>query len=457
MDLPRPSEIKIDEVTGTMLEDLNALAYQVNTIRPLDEAVLHLVNDELLGERVYNSNKIEGSTLTLGETRLILQKQTYIDVQKKREAREALNLGEAVRKIEQLLESEGAWHDVSRFLEVHEILMKGVNDRITGVLRNRDVMIRGAKHQPPGPHEVSDLVDRFFEYSHEAKESTHGLILATWTHWAIARIHPCEDGNGRMARLWQDMLLLQGRFTVAIIQAQDREAYLKTLSQADEGDFNPLTQLVCQRVMSTLQLYLNAQEEADASQNWAAQLVGESSTRDVERRKLDYMRWHLAVEQLRDAFTRCASLLNRGGDRSIEVQVQSYEVIDQPTWETLSAGGSAQKTWYFKVHFRKNNHIMWYYFCFGRHLWHVDGDSIEEEGPFVAILVSQQHLGDERAMRLDEIENSPVSLRELLVSGRQVVRRRWDFEKSRMIYDRDVKPMKIAQDFFEAVILKVLI
>jgi fido (protein-threonine AMPylation protein) len=358
-------------------------------------------------------------------------------------------------RIEQLLELEGAWHDVSSFLEVHEILMKGVSDRIAGVLRNRDVMITGAKQQPPGSHQVSDLIDQFFGHLSEADETTNGLVLATWAHWAIARIHPFEDGNGRLARLWQDLLLLRARLTVAIIRPQDRETYLDALSKADQGEFNPLAQLICQRVMSTLQVYLNAQEAADALQGWAAEIVGEAAAREAERRKLDYQRWLHAVEQLRDAFERCASLINRGGDRSVEVQVQNYDIIDQPTWETLLSGGSAQKSWFFKVHFRKHE-VVWYYFYFGRHHWHVAGDSVEDEGPFVAILVSEQRPGDEFATRLDLVENSPITLRELLVLGRQVVRRRWDFGTSRMIYDRDVKPIEVAKDFFEEVILKAL-
>jgi Fic family protein len=452
---PGPSEIQIDEVTGAMLRDLQDLAHQVNEIRPLDELVLRQVNEELFGDRVFNSNAIEGSTLTIQETRLILQSQTFLDVRKKREAQEALNLGKAAHRIEQFVGRSDAWHDVSSFLDVHEILMTGVHDQIAGVIRNQDVMIRGAKRQPPASHEASELVDRFFENLKNVDSTINGLILATWAHWAIARIHPFEDGNGRLARLWQDLILLRSGLTVAIIRPQDRESYLDALSQADEGDFNPLAQLICQRVMRTLQTYINAQDAADELQGWAADLVGESSTREAERRKLDYQRWHHAIEQLRDAFERCTSLVNRGGDHTLEIQLQNFDIIDQATWETLRSGGSAKKTWFFKVNFRKPDRAVWYYFYFGRHIWHTE-DSIEDDGPFVAILVSEQHPGEDFAIRIDEIENSPVSLRELIIFERSLVRRRWDYLSSRMTYDRDVKPIEVAKNFFEDVILKVL-
>ncbi len=121
------------------------------------------------------------------------------------------------------------------------------------------------------------------------------------------------------------------------------------------------------------------------------------------------------------------------------------------------SGGGAKKTWFFKTLFIKNDEVIWYFFYFGRHHWHLPDATIEDEGPFVAILVSQQHPGEELATRLDEVENSPVSLRELLVQGRQIVRRRWDFATSRMVYDRNVKPIEVAKDFFGDVILKVLV
>jgi Fic family protein len=456
MDLPSVSEIRVDEVTTAMLKDLDDLAHQVNEIRPLDPEVVRQVKEELLGERVFSSNAIEGNTLSIRETRLVLQTKTYLDVRRKREAQEALNLGAAANLIEQFLQTDEAWHDLDKLLLVHEVLMRGVVDQIAGVLRNRDVMIRGAKLQPPGAHLVSNLMEQFIDCIRRDVGSAHGLVLAAWAHWAIARIHPFEDGNGRLARLWQDLLLLRAHYTVAIIRPQDRDTYLDALTRADENDFNPLVQLICQRVMSTLQVYLNAQESADALKGWAEELVGESSTREIERRKLAYERWRLTVEQLRDAFERCASLINRGGDRTLEVQLQDYDVIDQVTWETLSSGGSAKKTWFFKVLFRKHQEVIWYFFYFGRHHWHDAEAAIEDEGPFVAILISEQRPGDDLAIRLDEIENTPISVRELLVLGREVVRRRWDFEASRMVYDRPVKPIDAAKDFFADVVLKVL-
>ncbi len=152
MELFDPTSIDLDGVTTAMRADLLDQARRVNHIRPLDPELLRQVKDQLFGERIFSSNAIEGNTLTVRETRLILQTKTFLDASRKREAQEALNLGDAATKLEQLAELDDAWHDVAQFLRIHQMLMNGINDRIAGVLRISDVMIRGRRRQPPDSH-----------------------------------------------------------------------------------------------------------------------------------------------------------------------------------------------------------------------------------------------------------------------------------------------------------------
>ena len=79
MELIGPADVSLDEVTTAMLSDLDELARQVNDIRPLSPEVLRQVKEELFGERVFSSNAIEGNTLSIRETRLILQTKTFLD------------------------------------------------------------------------------------------------------------------------------------------------------------------------------------------------------------------------------------------------------------------------------------------------------------------------------------------------------------------------------------------
>ena len=107
MELIGPTDVQLDQVTTAMLGDLADVARQVNEIRPMSNEVLRQVKDELMGERVFNSNAIEGNTLTLRETRLILQTKTIHDIRRRREAQEAPNLAQAAEQIEHFLGEEG--------------------------------------------------------------------------------------------------------------------------------------------------------------------------------------------------------------------------------------------------------------------------------------------------------------------------------------------------------------
>jgi Fic family protein len=85
---------------------------------------------------------------------------------------------------------------------------------------------------------------------------TPGLLEACWVHWAIARIHPFKDGNGRLARLWQDLMLFQANLTCAIMRPEERGRYFDALIAADTGDFNALLQLTAEGVHTTFGRYL---------------------------------------------------------------------------------------------------------------------------------------------------------------------------------------------------------
>jgi hypothetical protein len=318
-------------------------------------------------------------------------------------------------------------------------------------------MIRGARHQPPDPRHVKDLMLSFFQYLEqgtlEATDVARKLIIATWAHWSIARIHPFEDGNGRMARLWQDLLLPRGRLTSSIIRPEDRSGYYEALFAADEGDCDPLVQLICRRVHGTLQVYLNAQEEADELKEWAAGLVGSVSASEIERRRLEYERWRHTVERVRDAFDRCATLVSASGDQSVQVSMKPLDLIDQTVWESLRAGGHARKAWFFRLVFRRRDSVVWYIFYFGPHEWKPADVEAGLSSSLVGLQISEQSPGMERAINLDELENSPLSLREIIVQDNRVIRRRFNVPgQEGFVYDVDVPPLRVAKEFIEEVL-----
>jgi len=140
--LTRVTDVRLDDVTKALYKDLDETARQINDFRPLSESVLQSVHQELLGDRVYSSNAIEGSTLERRETIEIL-KTGHFDIAKRREATEVINLGKVIEHTREFGREEIV--SIDHLLEVHHLLLAGINDEWAGHIRHDRVIIRGAK------------------------------------------------------------------------------------------------------------------------------------------------------------------------------------------------------------------------------------------------------------------------------------------------------------------------
>ncbi len=449
MQLTQLDDIQTNATTEALLEDIRLAAGKVNDIRPLASQVVERVRRDILGERVYTSNAIEGNTLDLRETIEILKVgHAVAEPRRRREATEAINLGKGIEELNNLGLADA--HDVAKFLVVHRTLLTGINDDSAGRFRDEQVMIRGAKHQPPDDAEVPDLIDCLFRQLAQPG-NVAPTVLASWAHWSIARIHPFLDGNGRMARLWQDLLLFHHGLTCAIIRPEDRKDYLAALEQADEGDFNPLIQLVTLRAISTLDKYLNVQQEEDARSQWAVELVGQTVAQVAERRRLSYLRWLRVVEEVRYEFERCAALITRMST-DVDIQTRRYEVIDESGWELIRSGSSVSKTWLFTLRFHKGRRCPTYFFFFGKHFWS-DLDQPDERGePSVCLLVSESQTGED-AERLSGGNVTYPTLREIIIREDGLARKRYDVSLNSEAQDNHVPAAQIARDFIQEVLL----
>lgn len=449
MELVKPIQVSLDNASLALIEDVGEAARRVKEHRPLSPSVVHRIEDDLLGERVYSSNAIEGNTLDLRETVMIL-KSGVIGAQKRREALEARNLGEAARRIFDWSQSREICHTPDRLCEAHGMILREIDDEWAGRFRGPGVMIAGAKHQPPRESLVPDLVQETMEVLNRV--SSPGVLEAVWAHWAIARIHPFQDGNGRIARLWQDLILYRAGLTFAIIRPADRTVYLDALGAADDGDFNPLVQLVAHRICITFDKYFAAIREEQEHDQFISDLVGEADARADDRRKLSYIRWSRKMEQLRREFETCASRITEAS-RDIKVQVRPYELIDQTGWENIRGHDRVGRTWFFVIDFFSGQQRRRYFFFFGFHYWTdgLDNDRDRSEQR-VCLLVSEDD-GTGQGVTLDKVKNCPITLREVFVAENAFVRKRFDPVSNGDAYDRDISALRIAQDFFREAVL----
>lgn len=452
MELKLPKQFDFSSGTESLIGDVGDLARRVNEFRPMTPDLVDAVHQKLFAERVYSSNAIEGNTLTLRETIEILR-TGYVGQRRKKEGTEAQNLGRAVQHLESTLLPEKSPDTVDRLLELHGILLGGI-DAQAGQFRQDRRMITGAQYQPPRPELVPELTAKILLELNEDQE-VNAVKLAAWAHWAIARVHPFVDGNGRMARLWQDLILLRARLAPAIIRLQDRDqnGYYDALSAADAGDINLLTQLVAQRTAATLEQYVAAQQQVAELQDWAAKMAGEVANRAAEQRKAKYLRWSRVVESLRDDFQRCAAKITASG---LEVQFREYPTIDEFAWDNIRSGIGAKHTWFFTLSFHHQGNFLRYIFFFGKHFWTIHDTDVERAEPRIALLVSEQDARGEGKL-LYQAENNPIALREIFVVENELIGVTSAPGKDRETdakYHRNTNGLKLAQEFIEHVVLR---
>ncbi len=362
LELPDIHSIQLDAASLAIIDDTHQLARKVNEFRPLSEPTLTELRRRLLTEEVYHSNAIEGSTLSLRETAEILATgERYLD--KQRESQETLNLMHAIRHVEGLRPNVAAAHDLNALLETHRLILTSVNDAEAGHLRNHPVMIRAAKYQPPDATDVSDLMTEFTERLSQAGES-ETVLRAMWAHWTLARIHPFGDGNGRIARLWQNLILFQGGLTAALIRSTERKEYYESLQLADDGEFNPFVQFVARCCQLTLQEYLNAQQAVDELKDWAKSLVDAATIPSAEELTLQYTRWALRMESLRDAFERCAAQLTEVSRGTLSFTLTTSVILSREDWEAMWTTPTNSSRRFFQIQLQSDRGRIAYSFHF---------------------------------------------------------------------------------------------
>lgn len=225
--------------------------------RPLPQAILDKLRDNMAIEWTYHSNQIEGNTLSLQETHLVIREGLTVKGKSLREHFEAYNHDQAIQLIYDLARKNTAL-DSRTILDVHALILRSIEDAYAGRFRNAGVRISGANFIPPNARKVPDLIEELVQWwAGEAQKYTL-LEALTVFHHRFVWIHPFFDGNGRTIRLLMNLLLIRAGYPPAIILQQDRQKYYQALNAANRGRFTPLGLLLAQAMERTLNIYLNA-------------------------------------------------------------------------------------------------------------------------------------------------------------------------------------------------------
>ena len=239
-----------------MIDRLHEKKAKLDQARPLPSSALLKIKEDLTLEWTYNSNSIEGNTITLRETQLILQEGMTIKGKSLREHFEVFNHEKAIDYLYTLVNNNYTLRGID-ILNLHGLVLHNIEDDFAGRLRNGGVRIMGANFTPPNANKVSALFDELIEFINENALALNDLVLATIFHHKLAWIHPFFDGNGRTVRLAMNLLLMRKGFPPAIILKNDRKKYYEALNQANKGSYHKLCLLMLQAVERSLNIYLN--------------------------------------------------------------------------------------------------------------------------------------------------------------------------------------------------------
>jgi hypothetical protein len=170
-----------------------------------------------------------------------------------------------------------------------------------------------------------------------------------------------------MARLWQDLVLVGSGLTAATIPARDRTRYYAVLSVADEGDFNPLLQLVAERLCLALQLYLTIDRVEESGELWRDDSGSEWLVREDDDTALEYARWCRAMESFRESLEVQGDKFNFVLNRPT-IDITRLEVIDRQVWTALRRRDFAAQPWFFQLNIQLDTCRVGYTFSFARPL-----------------------------------------------------------------------------------------
>lgn len=213
-----------------ILSEIDALKQQLDQIRTYEN---FRITEALQLEYTFESNRIEGNTLTLRETDLVINQGLTISGKSMKEHLEAINHHDAILYINELVQKSSSLNE-RELLSLHNQVLRGIYPQDAGKYRNVQVMIQGSAHLPPQPFLVPSQMEDYFNWYHRNKMHLHPVVLAAEMHERLVTIHPFIDGNGRTARLIMNMILLQNGLIIANFKGDNtsRLAYYEALEQA---------------------------------------------------------------------------------------------------------------------------------------------------------------------------------------------------------------------------------
>lgn len=244
---------------NTLLLNCDTLKKRLSELRPLPAEALKKIEEAFAIEYTYESNRIEGNTLTLQETELVVNEGVTISGKSMREHLEAINHAEAIDYIKDFAKSDIEISERT-VKEIHALVLHGINRENAGCYRTVPVLISGSRHIPPQPYLIGKQMEDFIlKFRQMEEQHSHPVVIAAYLHDELVKIHPFIDGNGRTSRLLMNLYLLRHGYTLVNLKGGDegKIAYYTALEASHmENNHEVFWKLVAEAEAESLRRYL---------------------------------------------------------------------------------------------------------------------------------------------------------------------------------------------------------
>ncbi len=244
----------IIDLDDNYFEEVDSLKRKLDSKRPIPKETLKSLRESINLEWTYNSNGIEGNTLTLRETQVVLEGIT-VGGKSIKEHLEAINHEKAILFLDDLVKDNepiSEWN----IKNIHQLILKDIDNENAGRYRKENVTIKGATHIPPDYLKVPELMEKLI-LTYNTWNEYHPIIQAALLHGELVKIHPFVDGNGRTSRLLMNLDLMNSGYNPVIIKKESRLKYYEALDKAHTtGNYTDFVKLVTKLEVEMLKKYL---------------------------------------------------------------------------------------------------------------------------------------------------------------------------------------------------------
>lgn len=347
------------ESTEVRLSRLHDRVKQMWQEGQLSPRILRQISQQFRIDEIYHSNRIEGNSLTIGETREVVEHGKELPQKSRRDQLEAKNLSKALDFAYETALDDARPVSQTQLRQIHALIMKHIQDD-AGNYRKTQNEIVGSRYPTPETIKVSPMMTDFSDYIMKITSPTDPVYVspilgASAAHALLAQIHPFTDGNGRSARALMNLILLRNRYFACIITEDDRSRYINALEESQAGDLTPFVELVSENI-----------EESLNDRDWLTSLVTRIELPAINRVRDDYEIWRNALDHLKSQFKHTVDNINAMKTlSSVNVKFADYGPFTIEKYASLRDRMPAKKTWFFGIEFKGEERRTRYLFFFG--------------------------------------------------------------------------------------------